>query len=85
MALTRLVAYLIGVASMGMIAQGTVGSALHDVVWTTAERTIPGEARIVTETETVHGATVTRPETPGETVTRPGTPDRKSTRLNSSH
>ena len=47
MAVARLVAYLLGVVSMGVIAQGAVGSSLHDVVWTTQEQTVPGEVRIV--------------------------------------
>lgn len=68
MAVTRLVAYLVGVVAMGAIAQGTVGSALHDVLWTTRERTVPGEAQIVRETTTVTGATMTRTGAPGETA-----------------
>ena len=64
----RLVAYLVGVASMGVIAQGAVGSALHDVVWNTRERTAPGGTRIVTETETVGGVTVTRAGAHGKTT-----------------
>ena len=71
--MTRLVAYLVGVASMGMIAQGTVGGALHNVLWTTRERTVPGEVRIATETTTVRGETVTRAGAPGETVLAPTT------------
>ena len=66
--MTKLVAYLVGVAAMGAIAQGTVGSALHDVLWTTRERTVPGETRIVRETTTVAGETLTRTGTPGETA-----------------
>jgi hypothetical protein len=81
----RLVAYLVGVGAMGMIAQAAVGSALHDVVWATRERTVPGEARVVTETTpgltvttpapptTVAGQTVTRPNAPRETVVAPTT------------
>jgi hypothetical protein len=65
---TRLVAYLVGVAAMGVIAQGTVGSTLHDVLWTARERTVPGEAQIVRETTTVTGATMTRAGAPGETA-----------------
>ena len=62
----RLVAYLVGVASMGTIAQGTVGSGLHDVLWSTRERTLAGETRIVTETTTAPGETTTRARAPGE-------------------
>jgi hypothetical protein len=52
----RLAAYLLGVAAMGTIAQGAVGSALHDVMWATKERIVQGEARVVTETTTVEAA-----------------------------
>ena len=58
---------------MGVIAQGAVGSALHDMVWTTPERTAPGGARIVTETETVRGVTVTRAGATGENAPAPPT------------
>src|SRR5262245_17312226 len=66
-AVARLVAYLLGVASMGVIAQGAVGSSLHNVVWTTQERTVPGEVRIVTETTTAGETTVTHTNGPGKT------------------
>ena len=73
MAVTRLVAYLVVVASMGTIAQGSVGSSLHEVLWTARERTVPGEARVSTETTTVEGVTVTRARPPGDTVPAPAT------------
>ena len=66
MAVARLVAYLLGVASMGVIAQGAVGSSLHDVVWTTTEQTVPGDVRVVTETTTAGGTTVTHTNGPGK-------------------
>ena len=69
----RLVAYLVGVAAMGTIAQGTVGSALHDVLWSTRERTLAGETRIITETTTVPGETTTRTRAPGEAPPAPTT------------
>lgn len=74
--MVRLVAYLVGVGAMGVIAQATVGNALHEVVWNTHERTIKGETRIVTETGpgqtvTIKGETVTHPGAPGKTLTAP--------------
>jgi hypothetical protein len=69
----RLIAYLVGVASMGTIAQGTVGSGLHDVLWSTRDRTLAGETRIVTETTTVPGETTTHTRAPGETAPAPTT------------
>jgi hypothetical protein len=76
--LARLVAYLVGVGAMGMIAQGTVGGALHDAVWTTHGRAIKGETRVVTETTpgqtvTIKGDTVTRQGAPGMTLKPPAT------------
>ena len=76
--MARLIAYLVGVGAMGMIAQGTVGGALHNVVWTTHESAIKGETRVVTETTpgqtvTIKGDTVTRPRAPGKTLTVPAT------------
>ena len=71
MALVRLVAYLVGVASMGMIAQGTVGTSLHDAVWSTPVRAVPGALRIVTETTTAEGVTVTQTGPRGTTPPRP--------------
>ena len=70
----RLVAYLVGVGAMGVIAQATVGNALHEVVWTTHERANRGETRIVTETTagqtvTIKGGTVTRPGARGKALT----------------
>lgn len=53
----RLVAYLVGVASMGSIAQGTVGTSLHDALWRTQVRMVQGESRIVTQTTTLPGTT----------------------------
>src|SRR5947207_15867399 len=79
-AMARLIASLVGVASMGVIAQAVVGNALHDVVWPTRDHPIRGETRVVTET--TPGRTSTRPATTatvtvtvtGETVTRAGAP-----------
>jgi hypothetical protein len=76
--LARLIAYLVGVGAMGMMAQGAVGGALHNVVWTAHEHTIKGETRVVTEmtpgqTVTIEGETVTRPGAPGKTLTAPAT------------
>src|SRR4029078_13098767 len=45
--------------SMGMIGQGAVGTSLHDAVWSTPVRAVPGAVRIVTETTTAEGVTVT--------------------------
>jgi hypothetical protein len=69
----RLVAYLVGVASMGTIAQGTVGGTLHDALWSTRERTLAGETRIVTETTTAPGETTTHTRAPGEAAPAPTT------------
>ena len=55
MAVARLVAYLLGSASMGVIAHGAVGSSLHDVVWTPHEPTGPGEVRVVAEPSAAGG------------------------------
>jgi len=73
-AVARLIAYLVGVASMGTIAQGAVGDSLHDVVWQTHVRTVAGEERVVTETTTLSGVTVTRPGNPQGHGARPTTP-----------
>jgi hypothetical protein len=62
----RLVAYLVGVAAMGTIAQSTVGSALHDTVWSTRERTLAGETRVVTQTSPLPGETTTQTGAPGQ-------------------
>ena len=74
--MVRLIAYLVGVASMGVIGQAVVGNALHEVVWPSREPPIRGETRVVTET--APGQASTRPATTvtvtGETVTRAGTP-----------
>jgi hypothetical protein len=64
----RLVAYLVGVAAMGTIAQGTVGGALHDALWSTRVRTLAGETRVVTQTTTLPGETTNRTGAPGKSA-----------------
>jgi hypothetical protein len=76
--LARLIVYLVGVGAMGMIAQGTVGGALHNVVWSTHERPVKGETRVVTETApgqtvTITGETAAHPDAPGKRPTAPAT------------
>lgn len=77
--MARLIAYLVGVGAIGMIAQGAIGGALHDVVWSTHMRgAIRGDTRIVTETApgrtvTIRGETVTRPAALGRNPIAPAT------------
>lgn len=76
--MARLIVYLVGVGAMGMIAQGTVGGALHNMVWTTQERPVKGETSVVTETApgqtvTITGESALRPGAPGKTLTAPAT------------
>jgi hypothetical protein len=77
--LARLIAYLVGVGAMGMIAQGAVGGALHNAVWTTHEPATKVKTRVVAETTAGPTVTVTeenvtrRPGARGATPTSPAT------------